>query len=152
MVEAGEDLRLPREPGEAIRVSREGVGEDLQRDLQALGVDVLGRLFVLRGPLGGRKGKPGGTPQTRLVSKVPSYAEQGAGKRLANKARKMATLTGAEINAVVSRDKTLAAVTREKTAKARETRLALPDAKYSESGKAGAAGDVVLVGAIVLGA
>ena len=33
VVEAGEDLRLPLEPGEAIRISREGVGEDLQRDL-----------------------------------------------------------------------------------------------------------------------
>ena len=33
MVEAGEDLRLPLEPGEPVRVSREGVGEDLQRDL-----------------------------------------------------------------------------------------------------------------------
>ena len=28
VVETGEDLRLPREPGEAIRVSREGVGQD----------------------------------------------------------------------------------------------------------------------------
>ena len=33
MVEAGEDPRLPLEPGEAIRVRREGVGQDLQRDL-----------------------------------------------------------------------------------------------------------------------
>ena len=33
VVEAGEDLRLPLEPGEAVRISREGVGEDLQRDL-----------------------------------------------------------------------------------------------------------------------
>ena len=33
MVEAGEDLRLPREPGKPIRVRCEGVGEDLQRDL-----------------------------------------------------------------------------------------------------------------------
>ena len=33
VVEAGEDLRLPREPGEAVRISREGVGQDLQRDL-----------------------------------------------------------------------------------------------------------------------
>ena len=31
--EAGKDLGLPREPGEALWVSREGVGEDLQRDL-----------------------------------------------------------------------------------------------------------------------
>ena len=30
VVEAGEDLRFPLEPGEPIRVSREGVGEDLQ--------------------------------------------------------------------------------------------------------------------------
>ena len=33
MVEAGEDLRLALEPGEAVRISREGVGEDLQGDL-----------------------------------------------------------------------------------------------------------------------
>ena len=33
MVEAGEDLRLPREPGEPVWVSREGVGQDLQRNL-----------------------------------------------------------------------------------------------------------------------
>jgi hypothetical protein len=57
-------------------------------------------------------------------------AEQGVGKELANKARKMAGLTTTEVNAVVSRDKTLAAVTREKTAKVREKRLSLPDAKY----------------------
>ncbi len=33
MVEAGEDLRLPREPGEAIWIAGEGVREDLQRHL-----------------------------------------------------------------------------------------------------------------------
>ncbi len=33
VVEAGEDLRLPLEPGEPVRISREGVGEDLQGDL-----------------------------------------------------------------------------------------------------------------------
>ena len=33
VVEAGEDLGLPREPGEPVWVIREGVGEDLQRDL-----------------------------------------------------------------------------------------------------------------------
>ena len=32
-VEAGEDLRLPREPGEPVWVAGEGVGEDLQGDL-----------------------------------------------------------------------------------------------------------------------
>jgi hypothetical protein len=33
VVEAGEDLRFPLEPREPIRLSREGVGQDLQRDL-----------------------------------------------------------------------------------------------------------------------
>ena len=33
VVEAGEDLRLPCEPGEAVRIGCERVGEDLQRDL-----------------------------------------------------------------------------------------------------------------------
>ena len=31
VVEAGEDLRLPREPGEPVWISREGVGEDSGR-------------------------------------------------------------------------------------------------------------------------
>ena len=35
VVEAREHLRFPLEPGEAIRVSREGVGQDLQRDITA---------------------------------------------------------------------------------------------------------------------
>ena len=34
-VEAGEDLRFPLEPGEAIRISGEGVRQDLQRDVAA---------------------------------------------------------------------------------------------------------------------
>ena len=33
VVQAGEDLRLPLEPGEAVRISGEGVGQDLQGDL-----------------------------------------------------------------------------------------------------------------------
>ncbi len=35
VVEAGEHLRLPLEPGEPSRVRREGVGEDFQRDITA---------------------------------------------------------------------------------------------------------------------
>ena len=39
VVQAGQDLRLPLEPGEAVWIGSEGVGEDLQRDLAAqLGV------------------------------------------------------------------------------------------------------------------
>ncbi len=38
VVETGEDLRLPREPGEPVRVRREVVGEDLQGDLVPPGV------------------------------------------------------------------------------------------------------------------
>ena len=33
MVEAGEDLSFPLEPGEAIRIIGEGVRQELQRDL-----------------------------------------------------------------------------------------------------------------------
>ena len=33
VVEAGEDLRLPLEPGETLRIAGEGVRQDLQRDL-----------------------------------------------------------------------------------------------------------------------
>ena len=82
----------------------------------------------IRGVAGPGRGKRG-IVKTR-VSSVPSYVEQGIGKALANKARRMAALTWAEVNAVVSRDKTLAQVTREKTATVRVKRLSLPDAKY----------------------
>ena len=51
-------------------------------------------------------------------------------KATANQARKLAALEPTELNAVVARDKTLAAVQREKKAVALETRLTLPDAKY----------------------
>ncbi len=45
VVEAGEDLRLPLESSEPVRISREGVGEDLQRDLAVeLGVGGPSRL------------------------------------------------------------------------------------------------------------
>ena len=35
VVEAGEDVRFPLEPGQAVGISREGVGQDLQRDMTA---------------------------------------------------------------------------------------------------------------------
>ena len=45
LMNADEDLRLPREPGEAIWISRAGVREDLQRDLAVeLGVSRLPHL------------------------------------------------------------------------------------------------------------
>ena len=48
VVEAGEQLRLPLEPGEAVGVLGEGVGEDLQGDLAVeLGI---GRLPDLAHP------------------------------------------------------------------------------------------------------
>ena len=71
---------------------------------------------------GGRKGKPGGVQRSRPKSKTPSYAEQGVDKALANKARKMAALTGAEANAVVSRDKTLTEIRAARDVRPREGR------------------------------
>ena len=49
MVEAGQHLRFPLEPGEAIRVSRKGVGEDLQRDVAAQ-LRVGGAIHLSHGP------------------------------------------------------------------------------------------------------
>ena len=81
---------------------------------------------------GGRKGKPGGSPGHPPGSgvHVPTLAAQGVDKKTANVARKLAALSTTELNAVAARDKTLAQVTREQTAKVRETRLSLPDAKH----------------------
>ena len=49
MFGAREDLRLPLEPGKPIRISREGVWQDLQRDLAVeLGIGGLPDLALCR--------------------------------------------------------------------------------------------------------
>ena len=50
VVEAGEDLRLALEPGEAVRIPREGVRENLQCDL-AVELRVGGLLDLSHAPL-----------------------------------------------------------------------------------------------------
>ena len=60
----------------------------------------------------------------------PTLADMGVGKKTSALAQKLAGLSDTERNAVAARDKTLAAVTREKTAKVRAKRISLPDAKY----------------------
>ena len=50
VVEAGEDLRLPLEPGEPIRVSGKGVGQDLQGDI-AVELRVVGLSDLSHAPL-----------------------------------------------------------------------------------------------------
>ena len=55
VIEAGEDLRLPLEPGEAIRVIGKGDGEDLQRDL-AVKLGVGGLPDLVHTPLAEQSG------------------------------------------------------------------------------------------------
>ena len=74
----------------------------------------------------GEKENPGGSPRhpPGSVVHVPTLAEQGVDKKTANLARKLSGLSGTERNAVAARDKTLAQVTREKTAAVREKKVA----------------------------
>ena len=82
-----------------------------------------------RGTLAG-KDASGGSKMIPPEDDVESLEKLGIDKQTANVARKLAALEPTELNAVVARDKTLAAVQREKKAVALDTRLALPDAKY----------------------
>ena len=70
MVEAGEDLRFPLEPGEAVRVSRKGVGQDLQRDI-AMELGVGGLIDLSDAPLADEGGD--------VV--VPEAVTDGQGRR-----------------------------------------------------------------------
>ena len=63
---------------------------------------------------GGRRSKFDGSRKVPSNS-PPTLAEQGIDKKTANLARKLAALSDTERNAVAARDKTLAAVSRERT-------------------------------------
>ena len=76
----------------------------------------------------GKKPKSAGPGVTR--TQPPTLAEQGVNKKTANLARKIASLSDADRKAVAGRKKTLAAVSREKTARDRKKRISLPDAKF----------------------
>ena len=118
---------------------RQGLAEDVIGYAHALKIEALAGIGALikqapkapsaRGRPGPGRGKRGSKVNPRLNS-PPTLAEQGVDKKTANVARKLAALSDAERNAVAARDKTLAQVTREQTAKVREKRLSLPDAKY----------------------
>ena len=120
-----------------IFATRQRLGEDVIGYAHALKIEALAGLgeLIAKAPKApsarGRKG--GGTRGSKKdpqVNTPPTLAEQGVDKKTANLARKLSGLSGTERNAVAARDKTLAQVTREKTAAVRATRLALPDAKY----------------------
>ena len=94
-------------------------------------MDKLPKATGTRGQLkGGRKGKPGGSPENPPGFGPETLEALGVDKKTANAARKLAALEPTELNAVVARDTTLAAVQREKKAVDLDTRLALPDAKF----------------------
>jgi len=119
-----------------IFAARQSLSDDVIGYAHALKIEALAGLGELLKKAPKAKGTDrGGRPKIDGSRKVPSItpptlAEQGVNKKTANLARKLAALSDTERNAVAARDKTLAAVTREKTAKVRAQRLVLPDAKY----------------------
>jgi len=104
-----------------------------------LKIETLGRLGELmeqepkatgaRGQLAGRESS-GGAKMTHQKPAIKTLEEQGITKSVAKLARKLAALRPTELTAVAVRDKTLAAVQRQKTATTRAKRQVLPDAKY----------------------
>jgi N6-adenosine-specific RNA methylase IME4 len=116
--------------------TRQRLGEDVIGYAHALKVEALaglGDLLKKQPRATGRSG-PGrgkaGTKAGPAFSDAPTLADLGIDKKTSSLAQRLASLSDAERNAIASRDKTLAEVTRTKTATARAVRLALPDAKY----------------------
>ena len=101
------------------RVSRKPLGEDVIGYAHAIKVEALAGLGDLLkqtpkatgGDRAGRKSKLGGSRENP-PNMPPTLAEMGIDKKTANLARKLAALSDAERNAIASRDKTLADVTR----------------------------------------
>ena len=122
-----------------VFATRQRLGEDVIGYAYSIKIDALAGLGELmeqapkatgtRGQLKGR-GVIGGLHHNPPIKTFPTLAEQGVDKQTAHLARKLAALTDVERNAVKARDKTLAEVSRTKTAEARSVRLSLPDAKY----------------------
>ena len=77
----------------------------------------------------GRK-KRGVRQTPRFLSDIPTYKDLDIKPHVAKTAQKLAALAPTELNAVAARDKTLAAIQREKKAVELERRIALPDAKF----------------------
>ena len=128
-------------------ISDYAAAQELFAARQGLSETVLGKAHALRyeslSKLGGvlpdiPKAKRGAGPGRGKVgiaadptfNQPPTLEELGISKRTANLARTLAALRPTELNAITSGDKTLAAVTREKAAKVRAKRMALPNAKY----------------------
>ncbi len=95
-----------------------GLGELLKQTPKAKGTDRGGR----SSKLDGSRVVPSNSP--------PTLAEMGIDKKTSSLAQRLAGLLDAELDTIASREKTLAEVTRTKTAEARSVRLSLPDAKY----------------------
>jgi N6-adenosine-specific RNA methylase IME4 len=116
--------------------TRQRLGEDVIGYAHALKVEALAGLGELlkkqpkatgtRGQLKGR-GVIGGASTEPPIA---TLADLGIDKKTSSLAQRLAALSDVERNAIASRDKTLAEVTRTKTAASRAVRLSLPDAKY----------------------
>ena len=122
-----------------VFATRQRLGEDVIGYAHALKIDALAGLGELlkkqpkqagsRGQLKGR-GVSGGSILVPPEKTFPTLAEMGIDKKTSSLAQRLASLSEVERNAIASRDKTLAEVSRTKTAEARSVRLSLPDAKY----------------------
>ena len=134
------DLARRHELGKDIEDHAFAIKTEAERGL-GLAMAAAEKATGTRGQLTGR-GVIGASTRSRQKKNVPSYSEQGINTALANKARKMAALTGAEVNAVAARDKTLAQVAREKTAEVREKRWpnsasGSPGSRHPDNGRCG---------------
>ncbi len=125
-----------------VLATRQRLGDDVIGHAHAIKTEALAGLGDLlkrmpksgggRRPKGSRgsKGRISGTKSEPLMGSPSTLAELGIDKKTSSLAQRLAALSGTERNAVAARDKTLAQVTREKVAKVRAKRLALPDAKF----------------------
>ena len=113
-------------------LSEESIGFAHQVKIEALAR--LGEVMQDAPKAASARGRGGGgtrgSKKHPQVNDPPTLAEQGIDKKTAHIARRLATLSDTELNAVAARDKTLSQVQREHTASTRADRITLPDAKY----------------------
>ena len=117
-----------------VFATRQRLGEDVISHAHTLKVEALAGLGELLKQTpkakGGQPYQQGQKPTGSALLPVATLAEMGIDRKTSSLAQRLASLSDVERNAVASRDKTLAEVTRAKTAASRAVRLALPDAKF----------------------
>ena len=114
-----------------VFATRQRLGEDVIGYAHALKIDALAGLGeLLKQTPKAEGGRPRKTSTPSEQVSTLTLAEMGIDRKTSSLAQRLASLPEVERHAIATRDKSLAEVSRNQTAKARSVRLSLPDAQY----------------------